>query len=62
MTALTGIPAARKVQTTRYLKTGCTHCDWTARVTRKHLGMDGGVQRTLRCPVPMCLGELVQRS
>lgn len=52
--------AGKKTQTTRYLKVTCTCCGWTARVTRKHLGMEGGVQRTLNCPVPECSGELVQ--
>lgn len=58
---LTGTQPARKVQTTRYLKTSCTCCGWTARVTRKHLGIEaGGVQATFRCPVMRCPGELVQ--
>jgi len=47
----------KKTQTTRYLKVGCTMCDWTARVTAKHL--DHG---TLNCPVGDCEGELGQMA
>jgi hypothetical protein len=36
---------------------GCSMCDWTARVTAKHL--DHGV---LRCPVGDCEGELGQMA
>ena len=46
-----------KTQTTRYLKVGCSMCDWTARVTCKHL--DHG---TLNCPVGECDGELRQAA
>ena len=56
------LAGGKKTQTTRYLKVGCTCCDWTARVTAKHLGLEGGVQRTLRCPVHDCDGELVQAA
>lgn len=43
-----------KKQTTRYLKTTCTHCDFTARITRKHLN----AADILQCPVPTCEGHL----
>jgi len=49
--------AAKKTQTTRYRKTCCTVCTWTARVTAKHL--DHG---TLRCPVGDCEGTLEQAA
>lgn len=49
------LAGGKKTQTTRYLKVGCTCCDWTARVTAKHL--DHG---TLNCPVGDCEGTLEQ--
>ncbi|WP_066803312.1 SprT-like domain-containing protein [Sphingomonas asaccharolytica] len=54
------LEGGKKTQTTRYLKVTCDCCGWTARVTAKHLGLEGGVQQTLSCPVPTCDGELVQ--
>jgi len=50
--------APKSPQPTRYLKVVCDCCGWQARVTAKHLGVSGGVQRTLNCPVPYCEGEL----
>lgn len=41
-----------KKQTTRYLKVTCTHCDWQARVTAKHISDD------MHCPVDGCDGVL----
>lgn len=46
-----------KKQTTRYRKVSCRYCEWTARVTKKHL--EG---RTLRCPDAECGGELEQAA
>lgn len=51
------LAGGKKTQTTRYLKVGCSMCDWTARVTAKHL--DHG---TLRCPVGDCEGNLEQMA
>lgn len=48
------LAGGKKTQTTRYLKVCCTMCDWTARVTAKHL--EG--HSVLRCPDPDCEGEL----
>jgi hypothetical protein len=51
------LAGGKKTQTTRYLKVACTCCDWTARVTAKHL--EG---RTLRCPDEDCEGALEQAA
>lgn len=50
-------PAPKPPQSTRYLKTSCDECGWTARVTRKHL--EG---RSLRCPDEYCDGRLERTS
>ncbi len=51
------LAGGKKTQTTRYLKVSCTMCDWTARVTKKHI--EG---RTLRCPDDACEGELEEAA
>ncbi|MBB3910143.1 SprT-like domain-containing protein [Sphingomonas desiccabilis] len=51
------LAGGKKTQTTRYLKVCCSMCDWTARVTAKHL--EG---RTLRCPDDACEGTLEQAA
>ena len=43
-----------KPQASRYLKTACDCCGWTARVTAKHLK----AADILACPVPTCGGDL----
>lgn len=49
-----GVIGGKRTQTTRYLKVTCTHCDFVARVTAKHLHSE------LNCPVPACGGNLLQ--
>lgn len=51
------LAGGKKTQSTRYLKVCCSMCDWTARVTAKHL--EG---RTLHCPDTECEGELEQAA
>ncbi|WP_375292297.1 SprT-like domain-containing protein [Sphingomonas melonis] len=50
------LAGGKKTQTTRYLKVMCSCCDWTARVTAKHLAD----HEVLSCPIPTCAGELGQ--
>lgn len=47
-----GISSSRKKQDTYLLKTVCSECGWTARVTRKHVHAD------MLCPIRNCSGEL----
>lgn len=49
-----GLTSSRKKQTAYLLKVQCPACEWTARVTAKHL--DGHAH--LNCPVPDCTGML----
>lgn len=48
-----GISSGRKKQTSYLLKAMCTMCDFTARVTAKH------VRENMRCPDPECEGDFV---
>lgn len=50
-----GATADRKKQRSYLLKVQCTHCEWTARVTAKHLDP----YARLRCPDVECDGELI---